>query len=165
MQNGYNEVTVYKAKPVIDNKFWIVEQNGQRIGTVRKGVTDKLTVVMPAGISKCSDMKELSNKFNIEIVTSKELATTEQITQEKEVHGFPCKTAPYNSMYDIKRKLPLYTKTEKSQSFYCAGYYIIGFEKGWVTAYCPKLLTLGRNEFKGPFKTKLEMQEILKQVQ
>ena len=35
--------------------------------------------------------------------------------------------------------------------------YIIKFEKGWVRSYCPKLLTLERYPFKGPFRTVLEM--------
>jgi hypothetical protein len=40
--------------------------------------------------------------------------------------------SPHNSMYDIKRKLPLFTKSEDSKSLYCAGYYVIKFDKGWV---------------------------------
>ena len=29
-------MTVIQAKPIIDNKFWIVEQDGERIATLRK---------------------------------------------------------------------------------------------------------------------------------
>ena len=42
-----------------------------------------------------------------------------------------------------------------------AGYYIICFEKGWRKAYCPKVITLQRYEYKGPIKSKIEMQQIL----
>ena len=49
-------------------------------------------------------------------------------------------------MYDVKRKLPLFTKSKKSKSLYCAGYYIIQFEKGWVKSFCPKLITIERYE-------------------
>jgi hypothetical protein len=92
--------------------------------------------------------------------TGKELVNKEK--EEYDVHGYPCKTKPFNGLYDLKRKLPLYTKTEDSQSFFTAGYYCIEFENGWVPAYCPKLITLGRNNYLGPFKTKLEMTEILR---
>jgi len=51
----------------------------------------------------------------------------------------------------------LFTKSPKSKSLYCAGYFIIRFEKGWVKSFCPKLITLERYEYKGPFKTNLEM--------
>ena len=64
-------------------------------------------------------------------------------------------------MYDVKRKLPLFTKSNKSKSAYCAGYYIIEFEKGWVKSFCPKLITIERYNFKGPFKTEIEMRSEL----
>ena len=60
-----------------------------------------------------------------------------------------------------KKKLPLFTKSKKSKSLYCAGYYIIKFEKGWVRSFCPKMLTLDRYPFKGPFRTQLEMKQEL----
>ena len=31
------------------------------------------------------------------------------------VHGFPTSVNPYNTMYDVKRKLPLFTKSQTSQ--------------------------------------------------
>lgn len=76
---------------------------------------------------------------------------------EKEVHGFPTSCVPYNPVYDVVRKLPLFTKSEKSKSLYAAGYYIIRFEKGWVKSFCPKLITIERYESKGPFKTDIVM--------
>ena len=77
------------------------------------------------------------------------------------MHGYPCSQHPYNPMFDVQKQLPVYTKTPKSKSQFCAGYYIICFEKGWRKAYCPKMLTLSRYEYKGPMKTKLEMQQVL----
>jgi len=151
---------MYKAKPVIADKFWIVEQNGERVGTIRKG-TDLTVSLAGKNIGRCSNLDELENKFNIRLVSGKELTVGKEEKSVLEVHGYPSKTAPFNAMYDMKRKLPLYTKTQNSQSFYCAGYYIIQFDK-WLPSFCPKLLTLSRNEFKGPFKTKLEMQQVLK---
>jgi hypothetical protein len=67
-------------------------------------------------------------------------------------------------MYDVRRKIPLFTKSEKSKSVYCAGYYVVKFDKGWVKSFCPKLITLERNDFKGPFKTELEAREELGRV-
>jgi len=160
MQNGYSEGIMYQAKPVVENKFWIVEENGQKVGTIRKG--HDLTVTMGGkNIGKCSSIADLKNQFGIELTTSVEV--TDEYKQdtktENSVHGYPCKVKPYNDIYDLKRKLPIYTKTPRSQSFFCAGYYIIHFPTGWLPSYCPKLLTLGRNEFKGPYTTRLEMQE------
>jgi hypothetical protein len=67
-------------------------------------------------------------------------------------------------MYDVKKKLPLFTKSKKSKSLYCAGYYTIRFAKGWVKSFCPKLITLQRYDYKGPFTTELEMRQVLSNV-
>ena len=64
-------------------------------------------------------------------------------------------------MFDVKRKLPLFTKSGDSKSLYCAGYYVIRFDKGWVKSFCPKAITLQRYEYQGPFKTSQEMKTVL----
>jgi hypothetical protein len=64
-------------------------------------------------------------------------------------------------MFDVKQRLALFTKSEKSKSLYCAGYFIIKFDKGWVKSFCPKLITVERYETKGPFKTDIEMRQEL----
>jgi len=151
----------YVAKPVLEDKFWILEDNGQKVGTIRSnehGVT--LTVGKENQTFKALD--ELKQKMSVSF-TGKDIVKTE--TKEYEVHGFPCKTEPYNPIYDLKRKLPLYTKTEGSQSFFCAGYYVVHWEDGSHSpSYCPKLITLSRYGFDGPFKSKMEMQETLRRA-
>jgi hypothetical protein len=106
--------------------------------------------------------RQMKKKFGTDIVWSD---ITPQAPENDEetcmVHGFPTSVIPYNTMYDVKRKLPLFTKSDKSKSAYCAGYYIIHFEKGWVKSFCPKLITIERYEFQGPFKTDLEMRQEL----
>jgi len=77
------------------------------------------------------------------------------------VHGYPCKQQQYNAIIDVQKQLHIYTKTPKSRSLFCAGYYIIDFPKGWRKAYCPKVITLQRYAHKGPIRTKIEMQQIL----
>ena len=84
-----------------------------------------------------------------------------QATDNFDVHGYPCSQHPYNPMFNVQKQLPVYTKTPKSKSQFCAGYFIICFEKGWRKAYCPKMITLSRYDYKGPMKTKLEMQQVL----
>jgi len=156
MQNGWvKDMMQYQAKPIVQDKFWIVEKNGEKVGTLRFDDEYILTVN-----SKDVRVKSKDELKNISFADTQVIVS--QKKKEYEVHGFPCKNEPYNGIYDLKRKLPIYTKQEKSTSFFCAGYYIINFELGWRPAYCPKLITLTRNEYKGPFKTKLEMKEALR---
>ena len=148
----------FVAKPVLEDKFWILEDNGQKVGTIRSN-ENGVTLTVGKENHSFKKLEELKQKMKVSF-TGKELVNKEKL--EYEVHGYACKTQPYNAIFDLKRKLPLYTKTEDSQSFFTAGYYCIEFENGWVPAFCPKLITLGRNNYLGPFKTKLEMTETLR---
>jgi len=107
--------------------------------------------------------KQLKRNFGSDL-TWQNLEITEIRETQKEVHSFPTSCVPFNSMYDVKRKLPLFTKSDKSKSLYCAGYYVIKFDKGWVKSFCPKLITVERYETRGPFKTELEMRQELSNV-
>jgi hypothetical protein len=150
-----------KAKEIVKNKFWILEDHGVRVGTL--SVADERFMV-----SNSNGTRFFKNKKQLQKGLGKDLDWLAQSITEvdatKEVHGFPTSTVPFNSMFDVKKKLPLYTKSSKSKSLYCAGYYIIHFDKGWVKSFCPKLITVERYETKGPFKTDLEMKQALSQA-
>jgi hypothetical protein len=149
------------AKPILASKFWIVEKEGAKVGTIRSN--EKGVLVTLGKESKTyKDTKQMVAELN---VTFADKESTEIVKkQEYTVHEYPAKHKPYNPIYDLKRKLPLYTKTKNSKSFYCAGYFIVKFDFGWVQGFCPKLITLSRNEYKGPFTTKLEVQEHLRKA-
>ena len=146
-----------KAKPVLEDKFWIMEKDGVRFGTLTVN-DDKYMFSSTEGVRFFDTKRQLEKKLGKTVF---EIQEHINILPEKIVHNFPTSCTPYNPMYDVKRKLPLFTKSEKSKSLYCAGYYIIRFDKGWVKSFCPKLITVERYETKGPFKTELEMKQEL----
>lgn len=150
------------AKEVLKNKFWIVEDQGVRVGTLTK---DENSFILSAKgeISFYKDEKQLKKQFGKNFLTAK-ITQKENAVTENSVHGYPTRSTPYNSMYDIVHKLPLFTKSEKSKSVYCAGYYLIKFNVNWLKSFCPKLITIERNEYLGPFKTDLEMKAALSNV-
>lgn len=150
-----------EAKPILENKFWIVEDEGVRIGTLSKD-GEGFLLSKKGEISFFKDEQQLRRKFGKNFLSKK----IESIKQEREysVYGYPCKGEPFNTMYDITKKLPLFTKSEKSKSVYCAGYYLIKFNVNWLKSFCPKLITLERNEFAGPFKTEIEMRSATSHV-
>ena len=152
-------MTFIQAKPIIDDKFWIVEEEGVKIGTLRKN-EDKFVFSNETGIRIFDNKKSITEQFGKDFFVAKIIKEAANANPQ-EVHGFSTSTSPHNAMYDIQKKLPLFTKSGDSKSLYCAGYYIIRFEKGWVKSFCPKLITLQRYEYKGPFKTDLEMKTML----
>ena len=150
-----------KAKTILEDKFWIVEENGERVGTLTKQ-DDAFMLSSKGEISFYKSVRQLKKTFGTDFLTAK--ITNTNNSTDYSVHGFPTKSTPYNSMYDITRKLPLFTKSEKSKSVYCAGYYLIKFNKSWLKSFCPKLVTIERNDYMGPYKTELEMKSILSNV-
>ena len=153
-----------KAKTLVKDKFWIVEEHGQKLGTLQKKDDNGWIFLSKKDHRQVFHTQEsLFTRFGFNIfekTSTPEEPIIEQ-TDNFEVHGFPCSQHPYNPMFDVQKQLPVYTKTPKSKSQFCAGYYIICFEKGWRKAYCPKMITLSRYKYKGPIKTKLEMQQVL----
>lgn len=140
------------AKPLIPNKEWIVEDNGRKLGTLSK---EKSGYVFFGKGTKIQfhDLNEVQQAMEIYV----EPPSTVKASKTKEVYGYETKTIPHNPLYDVKRKLPIYTKSAKSTSKHCAGHYIIKFPKGWVKSHCPKLITLERYPYKGPFHTDAEV--------
>ena len=149
------------AKEIVKNKFWIVQDNGKSIGTI--SFNDEQYMLSDASGSRFFDNTHAIEKTLKSQVSWQSLEIKETFSAN-EVHEYPTSCTPYNSMYDVRKRLPLFTKSDKSKSLYCAGYYTIRFEKGWVKSFCPKLITLERYEFRGPFKTELEMRSELSRV-
>ena len=149
------------AKPILQDKFWIVEDQGEKIGTLSKS-EDGYIYSKQGDISFYNTDRDLEKTFGKNFLTAK--ITTPEADDELAVHGYPTRTTPSNSMFDIQRKLPLFTKSEKSKSVYCAGYYLVKFNVNWLKSFCPKLITIERNQFMGPFKTELEMRMTLSNV-
>ena len=150
------------AKPIVKNKMWIVELYGNKVGNIMAVEEGGYVYVHDNQRESFPNIKMISAKYNIEFVKA------EKPKKEKldvyDVYGFPAASRPHNEVLDVQRYLPIYTKGAKSKSFFCAGHYIIKFSSTWVRAYCPKLITLNRYEYQGPFKSQESMQEAMREA-
>jgi len=146
------------AKTIVKNKCWIVEQDGTKVASILSSPSG-VTLVHRGKKERFPSLKILSERYNIVVDKSKPQKTN---TESHDVYGFPCDYNAQNILWDVKHQLPIFTKGTKSKSFFCAGYYIVKFNNGWVKSYCPKLITLNRYPYQGPFKSQEEMQERLR---
>jgi hypothetical protein len=150
------------AKPVVKNKMWIVESGGTKVGNIMTVDEGGVVYLHDNQRESFPSIKILQKTYNIEFVKA------ERTKKEKHdiyyVYGYPTNSAPQNEVLDVQRYLPIYTKGDKSKSYFCAGYYIIKFSSTWVRAYCPKLITLNRYEYQGPFKTQERMADALREI-
>jgi hypothetical protein len=145
-----------KAKPVVKNKYWIVEDDGRKVATIQ-AAEDGVVLVKDNHRLKYPSVKVLGTAHNIRFVRGH----THQTTSANSVYDYPCHARPYNAIYDLRMKLPLYTTSLKSKSYYCAGYYLVNYETQWLLEFCPKKIILIRNKFMGPFCNQLQAQDNL----
>jgi hypothetical protein len=141
------------AKPVVKNKFWVVEKSGEKIATIQ-ATNNGIVYVHDEQREYFTTVTNLKQKYKIKFGSADKVKRT--ISQM--VHGYPVNSKAYNEVWDVQRRLPIYGKTPKSKSLFCAGYYLIKLNGIWTEQYCPKNITLSRYEFLGPYKTKEEME-------
>ena len=148
------------AKPVVKNKFWVVENSGKKIATIQAKEEGGFVYVHDEYREFFTSVKNIKQKYNIKF------SSIEKIKKEnsKGVYGYPITGKSFNEIWDVQRKLPIYTKTNKSKSQYCAGFYLVKLNGSWVESYCPKNITLNRYAFLGPFRTKNEAVSKLQEI-
>lgn len=137
------------AKPVIDNQFWILQQNDQKIGNIT-ATADGSYEVKILNSSNVYKTLPMIRRTGIEFVPAEKRSRV----SHNEVHGYVTGCRAYNGMWDVKHRLPLFTKTQKSMSWFAAGYYWIKQHNNWRLKHNPKLILLERYAYHGPFATK-----------
>ena len=149
-----------KSKVLIPNKEWIIEDSGQKIGSIEKKKKG-YSFFRRGKFLEFKSLEEVKQELGINILDG---GTSKKVEEESSgylIYEYPCGSKPFEPVYNVRKKLPLFAKSGKSKSLYCAGYYVIKFRKGWVKSFCPKLITLERYPYHGPFKTEVEMKSVL----
>jgi len=151
------------AKILVPNKEWLITDNHKKLASISKGKKGYSVLRKGQSVSFKS-LAELKEKLGIALFEESIKKVKPQTDENLVIYDFPCSNKPYEPVYDVKKKLPLFAKSLKSKSQYCAGYYIIKFRKGWVKSFCPKLITLERYPYYGPFKTENDMKSQLNKI-
>jgi hypothetical protein len=148
------------AKQIVKNKYWIVESQGSKVATIQAVDNGGFVYVSNDQREKFNTIKLLTKVHNVKF--SRETVKAPNKSINGFVYEYPVTGRAYNVMWDIKHKFPVYTKTSKSKSFFCAGYYVVKLNDSWTKTFCPKLISLNRYPFHGPFQTEDSMLEQLK---
>jgi hypothetical protein len=143
------------AKPVVKNKFWVVEESGQKIATIQARDDGGFVYVHDNEREYFPTLKNLKKKYDIKLNT----LSQKKLSNQNHIYGFPIQGKAYNVVYDVIRKLPIYSKTAKSRSLFCAGYYLIDYNGVWSESFCPKNITISRYSYHGPFNSQSQMQD------
>jgi hypothetical protein len=141
------------AKPVIDKQFWILQDGNQKVGNV-EACAGGYQVKLHNQVSQFKTIRMAAQRVNIEFVSTPKLPI--RSVSKNLVHGYPAAGRVNNPMWDVKLKLPIYTKTSKSKSWFAAGWYQVKKGRIWSVTQDPKLIVLQRYSYAGPFHTEEE---------
>lgn len=145
-----------KLKPITDHSWLLLtDDEVTKVGLLSENA-GKITLI--ASSEKTTfDTRDQVNDFFNEDVFSKQVER-EDTKKEYTVKGYPVNvTEPHEpSDYTDLPDLPLYSKSSSSNVLHSAGHYCVRFPGGWTKRYCPKLSTLNKYEWHGPFKTVME---------
>jgi hypothetical protein len=111
-------MTELHAKPIVDGKFWIVEDHGNKIGILKVTEQKKYVFSSKDTTTTFDNKKKLFETFGKDFFVTK--SNENKFDAIKEVHGYPTTNDPHNPMFDVKRNLPLFKKCGKSKSVYCS---------------------------------------------
>jgi hypothetical protein len=147
------------ATPVIKDKFWVVESQGRQVGSIQAKDDGGFAYVHNQTREYFPTIRAIKRQYNIRVLTAHNKKKT--ASKHKEIYGYPCHKTPYSEVFDVRRQLPIYSLNDKSKSYYCAGYYLVDYGNQWLIEFCPKLISINRHRFIGPFVTKDEAQKEL----
>ena len=140
------------AKPIIDRKFWILQENNRKIGNV-EACPGGYQVKINNQVAQYKTIKMVEQRVHVRF----EPATkTPPKSTTNLVNGYPVTGRVYNPVWDVPQKLPLYTKTAKSKSWFAAGWYRVKKGRRWTIIQGPKLILLQRYPYDGPFYNEQE---------
>jgi ribosomal protein S17E len=142
-----------EAKPVIPNRYWILKQDNRKVGQIEADDSG-VTVKIQNRVAGYKTIKMASREANIEFT---KLSSAKPVTNQ--VHGYEVTGRVYNPVWDVKHRLPLFTRDTKSKSWYAAGWYMVKQHRAWKAVQNPKLITLQRYQYQGPFHTQQQAED------
>lgn len=137
------------AKPIIPNQFWILKDGDQKVGNI-EAAADGFSVKIGNNTQHYKDIKNIKQRIQIAF---EPIVKNKTIPDPNTAYGFPTTGRSYNVIYDVKHQVPLWTREIKSKSWYAAGWYRVKQGRTWTVEHCPKLITLQRYPYQGPFYT------------
>ena len=144
------------AKPVVKNQFWIVTDGKEKVGNVIADGSG-FEVKLNGNKTHFKNTNTIKKQTNIQFETIK----VDKSKKEVPFNEYPTTKKVFNSILDIKRKIHLFTKTQKSKCFHAAGWYVLFQGDEPTITFCPKYIFIQRYEYVGPFKTEDEAKSVI----
>lgn len=140
------------AKPIVKGEYWVITDGDKKVGNV-VAEGSGFDVKIGNNIEHYATTKQIEKKAHIEFEPVSKVGKT-----EPPFAVFPTlKNRVYNSVFDVKRKLHLFTETPKSKCYHAAGWFAVKQGDEYQAIFCPKYIFVQRYDYMGPFKTEAEV--------
>lgn len=136
-----------EAKPVIKDQYWILKDGDKKIGNIQAG-PEGYSVRINDTVSIVDNLSRISKLAKIYF----EQPAGSSKKNDSKIYGYDPGCRTYNAMYDVRRQLALFTKTKTSKSWFAAGWFRVCQHGIWSIQKNPKLITLQRYQFEGPYR-------------
>lgn len=150
----------------ISDVAWLVHQGENKLGILNKDVQDHYFYITGKELLEFDNDNQVQEHFGNVKLFEEQIGASAKVQDTYYIKGYavdyPDPFAIEEGHPDYNPDLPLYSKIEGNTVYYSAGYYCINFEKGWKQANSPKLATLEKYGYEGPYKTELEMRQRLR---
>jgi len=81
-------MTIIQAKPIIANKFWIVEEDGSKVATLRKNEENKFILSNEQGVKVFNNKESVTQQFGKGFFAK--IIKEADNSLPNEVHGYSC---------------------------------------------------------------------------
>jgi len=142
------------AKPVIKDQYWVITDGVKKVGNVIADGSG-FDVKLDGALSHFDTTNDITKFTKIRFQPTKSNKTKAQVPYPE----FPTTSKIYNSIFDIKRKLHLFTKNTKSKCYHVAGWFAMEQNGSKQVIFCPKYIFIQRYKYLGPYKTEFEANE------
>ena len=139
------------AKPIINDQYWIVTDGEKKVGNIEANNAG-YGVQLNGTFLQFDNTEEIKKQAHIQFEPLKADKT-------KTVMSYPQYPAPpriYNSVFDVRRGLHLFTTSKKSKCLHAAGYFVMDQNGTKTVMYCPKYIFIQRYSYSGPYKSESE---------
>jgi len=144
------------AKPIVNDQYWVITDGQKKVGNVQadgSGYEVKIN-----GDQTHFDTTDEVVKFTKIKFESFRNVKPEVKTPYPE---YPTTNKVHNSIFDLKRKIHLYTKNKKSKCYHAAGWFAMNTNGNNHVVFCPKYIFIQRYKYLGPYKTEQEATEAI----
>ena len=142
----------------VTNNSWLASRSGNPLALFCEQEDGSVLVLTPGVRTVYQSMEEAKESLGGKVKVN--AAVNSDAFANSNINGYPVKHDKFTIDDDGER--PVYIRGRSSK--HVAGYWGIRFSKRYIQSFCPLLKTIEQYEVIGPFKTRIEMMDAMKEA-